>query len=229
MSKSFNPGRPTKEQISEIMSELHAAADQMANVGPAVSLFGSARIKPGSPYYAKSAAIAAALAKAGFAVIAGGGPGIMEAANKGAYEAGGQSVGLNIKLPHEASDNVYQTRSLHFHHFSSRKAAFFMHSMAYVVLPGGFGTLDELFEALTLIQTHKLPAAPIILVGSEFWEGLVDWMREHLLSQGTIGPTDLSLFSVEDDPDLIVARLLDFHSKHPVAALRPAETITTAK
>jgi uncharacterized protein (TIGR00730 family) len=203
------------------MAELQAAVGQMDGVGPAVSVFGSARIPSGSPYYAKSLAIASALGKAGFAIISGGGPGLMEAASKGAFEAGGQSVGLNIKLPHETTDNAYQTHSLHFRHFSPRKAVFFMYSMAYVILPGGFGTLDELFEALTLIQTRKLPPAPIVLVGSEFWGGLIGWMREHLLAQGTINPGDLELFTIEDDPDRVVELLLDFHRKHPALALRP--------
>jgi predicted Rossmann-fold nucleotide-binding protein len=187
------------------MAELQAAVGQMDGVGPAVSVFGSARIPSGSPYYAKSLAIASALGKAGFAIISGGGPGLMEAASKGAFEAGGQSVGLNM----------------HFRHFSPRKAVFFMYSMAYVILPGGFGTLDELFEALTLIQTRKLPPAPIVLVGSEFWGGLIGWMREHLLAQGTINPGDLELFTIEDDPDRVVELLLDFHRKHPALALRP--------
>jgi uncharacterized protein (TIGR00730 family) len=221
MTKNFIPAPHIPEQIPEIMAELQAAADQMVDLGPAVSLFGSARIARESPYYAQSLAIAEGLARAGFAVISGGGPGIMEAASKGAFEAGGESVGLNIKLPHETTDNSYQTRSLHFHHFSPRKAVFFMYSVGYVVLPGGFGTLDELFEALTLIQTRKLPPAPIILVGSAFWSSLVDWIREHLLAEGTIGPGDLKLFTVEDDPDRVVEQLLAFHRKHPLSALRP--------
>ena len=129
---------------------------------------------------------------------------------------------------YESTDNAYQTHSLHFRHFSPRKAIFFMYSMAYVILPGGFGTLDELFEALTLIQTHKLPPAPIILVGSEFWGGLIDWIREHPLAAGTINPGDLELFNIEDDPDRVVELLLDFHRKHPVSALRPP-ALTLAK
>ncbi|HEY0293945.1 MAG TPA: TIGR00730 family Rossman fold protein [Bordetella sp.] len=209
------------------MSELQTAADQLAEIGPAVSLFGSARIPPDSPYYAKTLAIAAALAKAGFAVIAGGGPGIMEAANKGAFEAGGCSVGLNIKLPHETTDNVYQTHSLHFHYFTARKTTFFMHSMAYVALPGGFGTLDELFEALTLLQTNKLPATPIILVGGEFWGGLIDWMRGHMLSAGMISPADLSLFTIEDDPDRIVGQLVSFYGQYLEAAGKKPPSLPT--
>ena len=211
------------------MAELQTAVGQMEDVGAAVSIFGSARILPGSPSYAKSLAIASALARAGFAVISGGGPGIMEAASKGAFEAGGQSVGLNIKLPHEISGNAHQTHSLNFHHFSPRKAIFFLYSMAYVVLPGGFGTLDELFEALTLVQTGKLPPAPIILVGREFWSGLVDWIREQLLAQGTIGPNDLDLLVIEDDPARVVARVIAFHHRHPKGALRPPQALACAK
>nr|WP_066130758.1 TIGR00730 family Rossman fold protein [Bordetella ansorpii] len=196
------------------MSEITAAAEKLADIGPAVSLFGSARTSRDSPYYQASIEIAAALARAGFAVIAGGGPGIMEAANKGAYEAGGTSIGLNISLPHEAHNNAYQTISLSFEYFYSRKATFFMHSMAYVSLPGGFGTIDELFEALTLVQTGKVPPAPIVLVGSDYWRGLVGWMSEQLLGNGMIGAHDLNLFIVEDDPEQVVARIVDFHRKH---------------
>ncbi|AUL45419.1 TIGR00730 family Rossman fold protein [Bordetella parapertussis] len=176
-------------------------------------MFGSARISRESPYYETCAAISAALAGAGFAIIAGGGPGIMEAANKGAFEAGGTSVGLNISLPHEAHNNEYQTISLSFEYFYSRKATFFMHSMAYVAMPGGFGTLDELFEALTLIQTGKVPPAPIVLVGSEFWHGLVDWLGEQLLANGMIAAHDLNLFIIEDDPAKVVRKVVEFHDK----------------
>jgi uncharacterized protein (TIGR00730 family) len=227
MVSKFNPALPAKEQIPEIMSELQTAADRLADIGPAISLFGSARILPESPYYAKAIAIAQALAQAGFAIIAGGGPGIMEAANKGAFEAGGRSVGLNIKLPHETTNNPYQTDSLHFQYFTARKSTFFMHSMAYVALPGGFGTLDELFEALTLLQTNKLPAAPVILVGSEFWGGLVDWVRERLLTEGMIGRGDLTLFSIEDDPQRIVQQLVSFYGQQLKATGKKPPTLPT--
>ncbi|HXE19478.1 MAG TPA: TIGR00730 family Rossman fold protein, partial [Castellaniella sp.] len=140
-------------------------------------------------------------------VIAGGGPGLMEAANRGAFEAGGRSVGLNIRLPRETTDNRYQTDSLHFEYFNSRKASFFMHSLAYVVLPGGFGTLDELFEAITLMQTLKHPPAPIILVGTIFWGGLIDWVRDQLLAHGMIGPFDLDRLLVTDDLDVVVRHI----------------------
>lgn len=202
---------PAGKQIPVIMSEIQTAAEQLADLGPAVSLFGSARTSRGSPHYETCEAIARALAKAGFAVIAGGGPGIMEAANKGAYEAGGTSVGLNISLPHETTNNQYQTISLGFEYFFSRKATFFMHSFAYVALPGGFGTMDELFEALTLIQTGKVPPAPIILVGREYWAGLVDWLSDQMLANGMIAAHDLELFVIEDDPEMVVQRVVEFH------------------
>ncbi|NNH19527.1 lysine decarboxylase [Bordetella trematum] len=204
---------PADKQIPVIMSEIRVAAEKLADIGPAVSVFGSARVSRDSPYYATASAIAAAFAREGFAVIAGGGPGIMEAANKGAFEAGGTSVGLNISLPHEAHHNGFQTICLSFEYFSSRKTAFFMHSMAYVSLPGGFGTMDELFEALTLIQTGKVPPAPIVLVGSEFWHGLVDWMADQLRANGMIGAQDLDLFIIEDDPEKVVRHIVEFHRK----------------
>lgn len=203
---------PATEQIPRIMAEMQAAADTLQEISWGVSVFGSARIKPGTPYYALSEAMGARLAKAGFTVIAGGGPGIMEASNKGAFQAGGNSVGLNIQLPREASNNQYQTHSLTFDYFYSRKATFFMHSAAYIALPGGFGTLDELFEVMTLVQTRKVPAAPIVLMGSAHWAGLLDWVREQLLAQQLIGPHDLDLLHVSDDPDDVMAYIEAFRA-----------------
>jgi uncharacterized protein (TIGR00730 family) len=196
------------------MSEIDAAASKLADIGPAVSIFGSARVRSGSPLYAHCEQISASLARAGFAVIAGGGPGLMEAANKGAFDAGGVSVGLNITLPFETTNNAFQTISMSFEYFYSRKATFFMHSFAYIAMPGGFGTLDELFEALTLIQTGKVPPAPIILVGSSFWTGLADWLRGEMLAKGMISPHDMDLFVIEDDVDAVVGRIVDFHERH---------------
>ncbi|MYN13804.1 TIGR00730 family Rossman fold protein [Pusillimonas sp. TS35] len=195
------------QQIPGIMSELQTAADTLKEIGWGVSIFGSARLRPDSPYYLLSETIGTRLAKAGFTVIAGGGPGIMEAANKGAFEAGGKSVGLNIKLPHETSNNHYQTHSLNFEYFYSRKATFFMHSAAYIALPGGFGTLDELFEVMTLVQTGKVPPAPIILIGTHFWAGLIDWIRSQLLTHKLIGPNDINLLMITDDVDLAMRRI----------------------
>ena len=197
------------------MSEMLHAADTLAEIGPAISIFGSARIKKDSPYYALSEAIARGLANTGFTIIAGGGPGIMEAANKGAFEAGGTSVGLHIKLPKESKHNEFQTISLPFQHFVSRKATFFMNSLAYVVLPGGFGTLDELFEAVTLMQTGKIPPGPVILVGSEFWGGLMTWLRSQLEQTALINPLDRHTLIIEDDPNRVVQHLVDFYQDHP--------------
>jgi uncharacterized protein (TIGR00730 family) len=197
------------------MSEMLHAADTLATIGPAISIFGSARIKKESPYYALSEEIARGLANTGFTIIAGGGPGIMEAANKGAFEAGGTSVGLHIKLAKESKHNDYQTISLPFQHFVSRKATFFMNSLAYVVLPGGFGTLDELFEAVTLMQTGKIPSGPVILVGTAFWGGLMTWLRSQLEQTALINPLDRHTLVIEDDPNRVVQHLVDFYRDHP--------------
>src|SRR5690554_5348893 len=216
---------PASEQIPAIMSEMKAAAETLREIGWGVSVFGSARIRPDSPYYALSEGVGARLAKAGLTVIAGGGPGIMEAANKGAFEAGGHSVGLNIKLPREASNNQYQTHSLTFDYFYSRKATFFMHSAAYIALPGGFGTLDELFEVLTLVQTRKVPPAPIVLIGTEFWSGLMDWIKSELLFNQLIGPHDLDLLTITDDLDVVMSKIetfcADFAEEREVAPALP--------
>ncbi len=191
-------------QIPTISKELQTAADTLQEIGWGVSVFGSARIKPDHKYYQLAEELGQRLAKANYPVIAGGGPGIMEAANKGAFEAGGKSVGLNIRLPRETTNNPYQTHSLQFEYFYSRKATFFMHSAAYIALPGGFGTLDELFEAITLVQTKKNPPAPIVLVGSDFWAGLIEWVKEQLISHAFIGVNDVNLVTVTDDLDEVI-------------------------
>lgn len=196
------------------MSELLTAAETLAHIGPAVSIFGSARLPADSPYSVMSRTLGQKFAAAGFAVIAGGGPGIMEAANRGAFEAGGTSIGLNIRLPAEQGDNPYQTIGLNFEYFYGRKATFFMHSTAYVALPGGFGTLDELFEALTLIQTGKIPRGPIVLVGSSFWSGLIEWLRQEVLKLGMITERHLSLFVIEDDLDKVVKIVAEYEVTH---------------
>ena len=194
-----------------IMSEFFEASERLAQIRPAVSIFGSARTPSDSPVYAKTEAIARLLSDAGFSVISGGGPGIMEAANKGAYEGASPSIGLNIELPHEQSHNAYQNISLFFRHFFPRKVAFVKYASAYVVMPGGFGTLDELFEALTLVQTTKSRRMPIILVGSEFWNGLLEWIRAQPLAQGLISANDPDLLKVIDDPQEIVDAIFDFY------------------
>lgn len=201
------------QQIPRIMAEMKTAAEVLQEISWGVSVFGSARIQPDTPYYALSEAIGARLAKAGFTVIAGGGPGIMEAANKGAYEAGGNSVGLNIQLPRETTNNQYQTHSLQFDFFYSRKATFFMHSAAYIALPGGFGTLDELFEVITLVQTRKLPPAPIVLIGKDHWCGLIEWIKDHLLANKYISPKDLDLLIITDDPDVAMQHIEAFRTE----------------
>jgi len=195
------------------MSELQIAADTLQEIQWGVSVFGSARLAPSSPYYALAETLGQCLAQAGLPVIAGGGPGLMEAANKGAFETGGHSIGLNIRLPHEARDNPYQTHSLHFNYFYSRKATFFMHSAAYVALPGGFGTLDELLEVLTLVQTGKIPAAPIVLIGVSFWSGMVDWFKTQLLAHGMIDARDLDLFVLTDDIEVVMRHIQTYCSE----------------
>lgn len=196
-----------EQQIPTIIAEMRAAAAAFQKIGLGVSIFGSARIPRDHPFYELGRELGARIAQLGVPVIAGGGPGLMEAANRGAFDAGGRSVGLNIVLPRETTDNAYQTDSLHFEYFNSRKASFFMHSLAYVILPGGFGTLDELFEAITLVQTMKQPPAPIILVGTAFWSGLVDWIRDQLIPHGMIGPYDMDLLVVTDDLDEIIRHI----------------------
>ena len=198
-----------EQQIPAIISEMQAAAETFHQIGMGVSVFGSARIRPDHPFYATAVELGSRIAQLGVPLIAGGGPGLMEAATKGAFEAGGRSIGLNIRLPRETHDNRYQTDSLHFEYFNSRKASFFMHSLAYVVLPGGFGTLDEVFEALTLVQTHKQPLAPIILIGVDFWSGLLDWIRAQPLHHQMISPSDMNLITLTDDLDVVMQHIED--------------------
>ena len=203
--------------IFGIISEFVQSAEQLAHIRPAVSIFGSARLKPDNIYYQKAEERARLLSNAGFSAISGGGPGIMEAANKGAFGGQGQSVGLNILLPHEQSSNPYQDISVNFRHFFSRKVAFVKYATAYVVMPGGFGTMDELFEALTLIQTGKSRMMPIYLYGSEFWTGLWSWVREQLLNNRLISEGDLDLVKITDDPQFIVNSIFDFYEERGFA------------
>ncbi len=198
-------------RVFEIMAEFVEATERLGPIRPAVSIFGSARVSPESAYYALTESIARKLSDAGFAVISGGGPGVMEAANKGAFFGHSPSVGLNIQLPHEQRNNPYQDISQTFRHFFARKVMFVKFASAYVVMPGGFGTLDELMEALTLVQTGKTPRIPIILVQSSFWGGLVDWFRSHLVREGMIDPADMDLIQVIDEPDLVVAAIFSHY------------------
>lgn len=188
----------------EIMAEFVAATEKLKEITPAVSIFGSARTKPDHPYYKLTEDIARRLSDAGFSVISGGGPGIMEAANKGAFVGKSSSVGLNIELPFEQMGNPYQDISQNFQHFFMRKVMFVKYASAYVVMPGGFGTLDELMEAITLVQTGKTLRIPIILVCEPFWRGLVDWIKTTLVNEGMISPQDVNLIQVIDEPDAVV-------------------------
>ncbi len=200
-------------KIFQIMAEFVEGYEQLATISPSVSIFGSARTKPDSPYYQLTEELAYKLSESGFSVVSGGGPGIMEAANKGAYKGKSKSIGLNIILPHEQKGNDYQDISLDFRHFFSRKVMFVKYASAYVVMPGGFGTLDELAEVLTLMQTGKCRRFPIILMCSEFWEPLIDWFKNTLVKEGTISPEDLDLFEIIDNPDEVVDKIFNFYEK----------------
>ncbi len=191
-------------RIFRIMAEFVDAIETLSGVGRAVSIFGSARTKPGDICYQKAEELARLLVESGFGVITGGGPGVMEAGNKGAAEAGGQSVGMNIRLPFEQKPNPYANISIDYKYFFIRKVMFVKYAVAYVIMPGGFGTMDELFEALTLIQTRRIKSFPVILMGSKYWKGLVDWLRETMLSDGKIAPHDLDLIQVMDEPEEVV-------------------------
>ena len=198
-------------RVFGIMAEFVEATERLAAVRPAVSIFGSARITPDSRYYQLTEQIARQLSDAGFSVVSGGGPGAMEAANKGAFEGKSMSIGLNIQLPHEQAANHYQDISQSFRHFFARKYMFVKVAAAYVVMPGGFGTLDELLEALTLIQTGKSPHIPLILVGTDFWAGLLDWFRARLVVEKMIDPGDMNLIQVIDEPEAVVAAIFDHY------------------
>jgi uncharacterized protein (TIGR00730 family) len=197
--------RTDAERIERARDELEAGFRTLGDLGKAASIFGSARTAPDDPMYDLARRIAQALGEAGFAVITGGGPGIMEAANRGATEAGARSVGLNIELPFEQATNPYVEVGLRFHYFFTRKVMFIRYASAFVVFPGGFGTLDELFEALTLIQTGKALHFPVVLVGDSYWRGLLDWIRERLLAEGKIAPHDLELLRISNEPAEVVA------------------------
>lgn len=197
-------------RIFRIMAEFVEGIETLSRVKNAVSIFGSARTAPDDPYYQKAELLARLLAQKGFSVITGGGPGVMEAANKGAAEAGGRSVGMNIRLPFEQKPNPYSNINIDYKYFFTRKVMFVKYAVAYVVLPGGFGTLDELFEALTLIQTKRIKAFPVILMGHEYWKGLLDWLRKTMLHDGKISPTDLELFQIIDDPEEAVKHIMKY-------------------
>ena len=213
-------------RVFGIMSEFVEATERLAHIRPAVSIFGSARVARGHPYYQLTEDVARRLSDAGFSVISGGGPGAMEAANKGAYAGRSPSVGLNIQLPHEQASNPYQDVSQAFTRFFVRKVMFVKFACAYVVVPGGFGTMDELMEALTLVQTGKIRRFPIILMQSSYWRGLIDWIRDRMVSEGMINAGDMNLIQLIDEPDKVVAAIFDHYEKRgfePTAAEREAQ------
>ena len=195
------------DRLDRIRAELERGFDALREIGCAVSMFGSARVPEGDPQYELARAIARELSQDGFDVITGGGPGVMEAANRGAQEGGSKSIGLNIELPFEQHENSYLDIEMTCHYFFTRKLFFVRYAVGFVVFPGGFGTLDELFEALTLVQTGKTRHFPVVLVGTEYWSGLIEWMRERMLGEGKIAPHDMSLFEVTDDPHEVVAKI----------------------
>lgn len=200
-------------KVFQIMAEFVEGFERLANIKPSVSMFGSARLTPDSPFYALGEEIARLVSDAGFSVVTGGGPGLMEAFNKGAYAGRSPSIGLNIQLPREQIANRYQDEALYFRHFFSRKVMFVKYASAYVVLPGGFGTLDEFAEILTLIQTGKGRRIPIILVHTPFWDGLVAWFRNAMLANHTISPSDLELFTIVDTPQQVVDAIFRYYEQ----------------
>ncbi len=191
-------------RMFRIMAEFVEGIEVLSKIGNAVTFFGSARVKPDDIYYQKTESLAKLLVQNGFNVITGGGPGIMEAANKGASEAGGKSVGMNIHLPFEQKINPYANIHIEYKYFFVRKVMFVKYAVAYVIMPGGFGTMDEFFEALTLIQTKKTKPFPLILMGSEYWSGLIDWLKNKMLAEGKISPADMELIQVIDEPEEVV-------------------------
>jgi uncharacterized protein (TIGR00730 family) len=197
-------------RIFRIMAEFVDSFETLSQVGPGVTVFGSARMLPDNPYYFSTVELTKALAKNNLAIITGGGPGIMEAANKGAALAKGKSVGLNIQLPHEQRGNRYANIPINFHYFFARKVCFVKYSIGFIYMPGGYGTLDELFEVLTLIQTQRIPQYPVILFGSDYWNGLLRWMKDRLEAPKFIGSNDLELFKVTDNVEEAVEMILDY-------------------
>jgi uncharacterized protein (TIGR00730 family) len=211
-------------RIFRIMAEFVDSFQTMSQAGPAVTIFGSARTKPSDKYYRAAQAIGKGLAKQKLAVITGGGPGIMEAANKGAMQSGGKSVGLNIELPHEQSGNRFANVPIHFHYFFARKVCFVKYSLGFIFMPGGFGTLDEFFEVLTLVQTQRIPSFPLILFGSEYWDGLLKWAKSAMQDKHSfISPHDLELVTIVDKPQDAIDRILDYERRvGPPASLPQA-------
>jgi uncharacterized protein (TIGR00730 family) len=209
-------------RIFRIMAEFVDSFETLSQVGPAVTVFGSARMSPRDPYYKAAVELAKGLAKHNLAVITGGGPGIMEAANKGAALAKGKSIGLNIELPREQTGNRYANIPIHFHYFFSRKVCFVKYSIGFVFMPGGFGTLDEFYEVLTLVQTERIPAFPLILFGRQFWRGLIQWMKTTMQEKNRfISPGNLDLVTITDDPQEAISIILDYERRVGPPAIVP--------
>lgn len=206
--------------VFKIMGEFVEGYEKLVQIGPCVSVFGSARLEPGHEYYKEAVITSKKLTEVGFGVITGGGPGIMEAANKGAQEGSGKSVGLCISLPWEVTANPYVDKNynISFNYFFARKVMFVKYAQGFIAFPGGFGTLDEFFETLTLIQTQKISQIPIVLFGSSFWKGLLDWIKDTMIKEGTVSESDLDFFHITDSPDEAVSIITDFHEGH---ALKP--------
>ncbi|MBP7232983.1 MAG: TIGR00730 family Rossman fold protein [Syntrophaceae bacterium] len=210
MERQYLVDELSKEEswrIFRIMAEFVESIEVLSNLHHAVTIFGSARVKPGEPFYQTAEKLGQLLAQNGFSVITGGGPGIMEAGNKGAAEAGGQSVGMNIKLPFEQRPNPYANLQLDYKYFFIRKVMFVKYAMAYIILPGGYGTMDEFFEALTLIQTKRMKSFPVILMGRDYWQGLLDWLKNTMLQNGMILPSDIEMIQMIDDPEDVVKHI----------------------
>jgi uncharacterized protein (TIGR00730 family) len=201
-------------RVFRIMAEFVEGFEDLAHIQPAVAVFGSARTKTGHQYYKLTRKLAGELTREGFTVVTGGGPGLMEAANRGAGEAGGRSVGLNIDLPREQTPNPYATLSMNFRYFFCRKVMFVKYASGFVIMPGGFGTMDELFESLTLAQTHRIKPFPIVLMGRSYWQGLVRWLKSTMLAGGCISPDDLDLFTVTDSVDVAVQKIVEYRDNH---------------
>jgi hypothetical protein len=219
-ASSFTQEDPWR--VFRIMAEFVDSFESMSKIGPAVSVFGSARTKPADPFYRKAVRVAELLVEHGYAVITGGGPGIMEAANKGAKQAGGISVGLNIRLPTEQKPNPHITHLIEFKYFFTRKVCFVKYASAFVLFPGGYGTLDEFYESITLIQTSRIERFPVIMVGHSYWQGLIEWMKKDLEKGGMISRGDLDLFKCVERPEEVVELIARWRTQQAAATQKPA-------
>ena len=228
MSSKYEINQYAKEEswrMFRIIGELVEGFDELAGVEPAVTIYGSARLKPDDKLFAKTEEIARRLGELGFSIISGGGPGVMEAANKGAIEAGAASIGLNIELPEEQAANPYTTKSMTFHHFFVRKVMLVKYATAFVMMPGGLGTIDELSEVLTLMQTEKIKPFPVLLVDSEYWKGFLDWLRNQTLARGFVSDDDFDLLRVCDTPDEVVNTVQQWYVKNQIVGRRAIDKI----